>query len=69
MNNLTNFNYLYLCMNNTLYTCIDKYNFNFSKMVIDTKLKFSMYSYIFKMKYTYIIICISVHICIRVQYN
>ena len=28
-------------MNNTFYTCINKYNFNFSKMVIDTKLKFS----------------------------
>ena len=28
-------------MNNTLYTCINKYNFNFSKMVVDTKLKFS----------------------------
>ena len=44
MNNLTNFNYLYLCMNNTLYTCINKYKFNFSKMVIDTKLKFSTYT-------------------------
>ena len=28
-------------MNKTLYTCIDKYNFNFSKMITDTKLKFS----------------------------
>ena len=28
-------------MNKTLYTCIDKYNLIFSKMVIDTKLKFS----------------------------
>ena len=28
-------------MNTNTYTCIDKYNFNFSKMVIDTKLKFS----------------------------
>ena len=28
-------------MNNTLYTCINKYNFNFSKMAIDTKLKVS----------------------------
>ena len=35
-------------MNNTLYTCIDKYNFNFSKMVIDTKLKFSTYTNITK---------------------
>ena len=41
MNNLTYFNYFYICMNNTLYTCINKYKFNFSKMVIDTKLKFS----------------------------
>ena len=41
MNNLTYFNYFYICMNNTLYTCINKYNFNFSKMVTDTKLKFS----------------------------
>ena len=24
-----------------LYTCMNKYNFNFSKMVIDTKIKFS----------------------------
>ena len=32
---------MYICMNNTLYTCINKYNFNFSKMVTDTKLKFS----------------------------
>ena len=39
MNNLTYFNYSY--------TCIDKYNFNFSKMVIDTKLKFSTYTNIF----------------------
>ena len=31
-------------MNNTLYTCIDKYNFNFSKMMTDTKLKFSTYT-------------------------
>ena len=28
-------------MNTNTYTCIDKYNSNFSKMVIDTKLKFS----------------------------
>ena len=28
-------------MNTSTYTCIDKYNFNFSKMVIDTVLKFS----------------------------
>ena len=28
-------------MNTNTYTCIDKYNFNFSKMVTDTKLKFS----------------------------
>ena len=35
---------MYNCMNNTLYTCINKYNFNFSKMVIDTKLKFSTYT-------------------------
>ena len=28
-------------MNNTLYTCINKYFVNFSKMEIDTKLKFS----------------------------
>ena len=41
MNNLTYFSYFYICMNNTLKTCINKYNFNFSKMVIDTKLKFS----------------------------
>ena len=47
MNNLTYFNYFYICMNNTLYTCIDKYNFNFSKMEIDTKLKFSTYTNIF----------------------
>ena len=32
---------MYICMNNTLYTCINKYKFNFSKMVIDTKLKYS----------------------------
>ena len=32
---------MYICMNNTLYTCINKYNFNLSNMVIDTKLKFS----------------------------
>ena len=38
---------MYICMNNTLYTCIDKYNFNFSKMEIDTKLKFSTYTNIF----------------------
>ena len=44
MNNLTYFNYLYICMNNTLYTCINKYNFNFSKMVTDTRLKFSTYT-------------------------
>ena len=31
-------------MNNTLYTCIGKYNFNFSKMEIDTKLKISTYT-------------------------
>ena len=31
-------------MNKTLYTCIDKYNFNFSKMITDTKLKFSTYT-------------------------
>ena len=36
---------MYICMNNTLYTCINKYNLNFSKMVIDTKLKFSGYTY------------------------
>ena len=41
MNNLTYFKYFYICMNTNTYTCIDKYNFNFSKMVIDTKLKFS----------------------------
>ena len=29
---------MYIFMNNTLYTCINKYNFNFSKMVIDTEL-------------------------------
>ena len=28
-------------MNITLYTCINKYNFNFSKMVKDTWMKFS----------------------------
>ena len=33
--------YTNISKNNTLYTCINKYNFNFSKMVIDTKLKFS----------------------------
>ena len=33
-------------MNTTLYTCMNEYNFNFSKMVIDTKLKFSTYTYI-----------------------
>ena len=27
---------MYFCMNNTLYTCINKYNFNFSKMITDT---------------------------------
>ena len=32
---------MYICINNTLYTCFNKYNFNFSKMAIDTKLKFS----------------------------
>ena len=32
---------MYICMNNILFTCINKYNFNFSKMAIDTKLKFS----------------------------
>ena len=47
MNNLTYFNYSYICMNKTLYTCIDKYNFNFSKMETDTKLKFSTYTNIF----------------------
>ena len=47
MNNLTYFNYMYFCMNKTLYTCIDKYNFNFSKMITDTKLKFSTYTDIF----------------------
>ena len=31
-------------MNNTLYTCINKYNFNFSKMITDTKLKLSTYT-------------------------
>ena len=31
-------------MNKTLYTCIDKYKFNFSKMETDTKLKFSTYT-------------------------
>ena len=31
---------------NDTYTCIDNYNFNFSKMIIDTKLKFSTYTYI-----------------------
>ena len=45
MNNLAYFNYFYICMNNTLYTCINKYNFNFSKMVIDTSLKISGYTY------------------------
>ena len=34
-------------MNKTLYTCIDKYNFNLSKMETDTKLKFSTYTNIF----------------------
>ena len=29
---------------NYTYTCIDKYNFNFSKMVIDTELKISTYT-------------------------
>ena len=38
---------MYICMNNTLYTCINKYNFNFSKMAIDTKLKFSGYTKLF----------------------
>ena len=33
-------------MNNILYTCINKYNFNFSKMITDTKLKLSTYTYI-----------------------
>ena len=28
-------------MNTITYTCIDEYNFKFSKMVIDTKLKYS----------------------------
>ena len=28
-------------MNTNTYTCMNKYNFNFSKMVKDTKLKFS----------------------------
>ena len=32
-------------MNKTLYTCIDKYNFNFSKMITDTKLKISGNTY------------------------
>ena len=32
---------MYICMNNTLYTCINKYNFNFSKMITDTELEFS----------------------------
>ena len=44
MNNLTYFNYSYICMYKTLYTCIDKYNFNFSKMETDTKLKISTYT-------------------------
>ena len=44
MNNLTYFNYMYICMNNTLYTCIDKYNFNLSEMITDTKLKTSTYT-------------------------
>ena len=31
-------------MNTNTYTCIDKYNFNFSKMAIDTMMKFSTYT-------------------------
>ena len=50
MINLTYFNYMYVCMNICLYTCINKNNFNFSKMVIATKLKFSAYT---KMLTTY----------------
>ena len=34
-------------MNKTLYTCINKYNLIFSKMVIDTELEFSKYTNIF----------------------
>ena len=47
MNNLTYFNCSYICMNKTLYTCINKYFVNFSKMITDTKLKFSTYTNIF----------------------
>ena len=32
-------------MNKTLYTCINKYNLIFSKMITDTKLKFSGNTY------------------------
>ena len=31
---------MYICLN----TCFNKYNFNFSKMETDTKLKFSKYT-------------------------
>ena len=31
-------------MNNTLFTCINKYNFNFSKMATDKKVKISTYT-------------------------
>ena len=34
-------------MNTILYTCINKYNFNFPKMVIDTKLKFFSVNLVF----------------------
>ena len=41
-------------MNNTLYTRINKYNFNFSKVVIDTSLKISTYTNILM---TYRMVC------------
>ena len=46
MNNLTNFNYFYICMNKfNFFLYLYKYYFaNFSKMVIDTKLIFSAYT-------------------------
>ena len=34
-------------MNNTLYTCINKYKFNLSEMITGTKLKISTYTNIF----------------------
>ena len=45
MNNLTLFNYSYLCMNKFIFSfTLKNYFVNFSKMVADTGLKFSAYT-------------------------